>query len=124
MVHGGWYFRGDDEPLSGEDGLRESLAKSIIVGVIVPALLLGLGVWIAASGGFTLPARRGRLVHYSGTWIVISSVAFLSGVATLLVSHYGLRNWLPNSYAYEPVAAVGAVLAVLGMIVFVISALV
>ena len=116
-------FDGDPPCWTGGSGLRESLSKSILGGVAVPLFLVGVAVVIVVVGEIVLSSDQGPSVRFASPWSIWSAVTFLAGAATICVARFGLQNWFPDRYIYQPVAIAGIVVACAGLIVFALAGL-
>jgi len=109
-------FRFNDEPLTGDDGTFNSPFVVVTAGILFPLILVGLAVWVAWAGGFTIRGEVGLPVHYEGFFAIAGAMGICLGVALILVAKYLLPNVYRDSYRYQYFAITGAALAGLGLI--------
>ena len=118
---------GDNSGASrGDDGLKDSTARAVTLGILTPTIILIIVISNVLTGTVVWPGGRGTdlLISYNRFWPVAGTVLIKLGVAGILLAWYGLANtrrW--ESYCW-PVAIVCTALTAIGLVIFVAGALV
>ena len=113
-----------DHERRGPTGEFDSPVAVVGWGVIAPIVCVVVAVCVIINGGVTLQGRGvSSGVRYHGLNAVLSSVAFLVGIALLLIANYLLPNLFRRSYRYQYVAIAGTLLSAGGLLWFVIAAM-
>jgi uncharacterized membrane protein len=115
----------DEDGLPGDDGTFDSPLTWITLGIVLPLVLIVAAVAAVVAGSIWLPDddRIGQGIWLRGPAVTITAAMALVGVALILIARYFLPNVFRSSYSYQYYAIVGIALCAVGIVGFVIAAL-
>jgi hypothetical protein len=108
---------------SSTSGLKDSTARAILLGAVLPAAILILVIHNLVSGQAYCFGGRGDpfIVVYTKFWFVLAASTLELGAAGVLITWYGLANVQRFESWCEPAGIVSAVILIVGVILLFVS---
>lgn len=125
----GWLGFGwgtDDTPArEWDDTQKDPPGRAILLGVMIPAVFIGLAVLSLVSGSAWLLEMRGafELVRYDQPLAIGGAVLFKLGVAGIFTAWFGLANVTRLEDWCWPVASAAIICVAIGLVAFIVGAL-
>ena len=118
----------DTSGLGGDSGLKDSLTKAVLIGLVTPALLLGIAICNLSLRRVYWPADRDTSLElvqtFDAFWIVAGTVMLKVGAAGVLFAWYWMANierlerfCLGVGFSSIALAIAGLIIACVGFLV-------